>query len=177
MPKSTMTYVTIILPVALFLVLLLHYFAETNVEEALNGFVTSVSRNYACPGGNSSAIKISKTDGIDGSPQNSTKNVAGKIQSMPLETLNAPELNLRRFVYVYDLGPMYTTDILAMKLPWYHIQYDGDKYLTEALMDPDNATLFYVPFYSARYTLFHFKSEDLNMAYAVNKTSEVSCAC
>lgn len=171
---------TIILQATFFLLLLLYY-EERSVGQVLSGFVTSVSQISAWSEANLTSVSISCTNGTKGSPNDVTDTAAGVIQGMPPETGPTPELKLQRFVYVYDLGPEYTTDILALKPLYYDIQYNGDKYLTEALMesdtirtmDPDNATLFYVPFYAARYTLFRHKNVDLDMALAVNKTSEV----
>ena len=170
-------------PAVLFIILLLLYSSEVNVISVVNEFVTSVSSVSACPGANYGTVTIN-TSGSEAAAENNTARDAEKPQGTFPGNANASELKLQHFVYVYDLGPKYTTDVLALNPPWYDIQYDGDKYITKVLlesdtirtMDPESATLFYVPFFAARFTLYYFKNSDLNMAYAVNKTSQVRCA-
>ena len=123
------------------------------------------------------------TNNIKGSTENLIQFPVDNVQCTPPEI--APELKMQHFVYVYDLGPRYTTYVLALEPTWYDIQYDGDKKIAQALMEsntirtpnPENATLIYVPFYAARFTLFHFEDLEHDMAHAINKTSEVSSAC
>ncbi|GJP33811.1 hypothetical protein CLOM_g18320 [Closterium sp. NIES-68] len=87
----------------------------------------------------------------------------------------------RPFIYVYDLGPAYTDKILQLEPSWYSHQYDVEKYMTELLIasnavrtvDPYKASLFFVPFFSARLTLYHFKDWDNNMRHAVEEASKV----
>ena len=151
------------------------------MKEVFNSFLVS-----SCP----TCSEVTFTSGIMSEP-NDIKVPTENLNQFPVEDVqctppeHAPELKLQHFVYVYDLGHRYTTDVLALKPTWYDIQYDGDKRLTQALMesntirttDPENATLFYVPFYAARFTMFYFKDLTLDMAQAINKTSEVSSAC
>ncbi|CAI5481658.1 unnamed protein product [Closterium sp. Yama58-4] len=87
----------------------------------------------------------------------------------------------RPFIYVYDLGPAYTDKILQLEPAWYSQQYDVEKHMTELLiasnavrtMDPYEASLFFVPFFSARFTLYHFKDWENNMRSAVEEASKV----
>ena len=144
--------------------LLLLFSSIGNTREVFNGCATLVSSCPACP-----ELKVNFITTAD---TNDTKECA-------------PEVKMQHFVYVYDLGPKYTTDVLASNPTWYDIQYDADKRFTQALMesnkirtmDPEIATLFYVPFYAARFTMLHCKDFERDMAYAINKTSEVSSAC
>ena len=144
--------------------LYLLYSSIENAKGVFNGCATSVLSCPACP-----EVKFNSVTTTD---MNDNKE-------------NEPKLKMKHFVYVYDLGSRYTTDVLASNPTWYDIQYDGDKILTQALMesnkirtmDPEIATLFYVPFYAARFTMSHCKNLDRDMAYAINKTSEVSSAC
>lgn len=161
---------------ALFLFLCLSLSSAFNIHTFLYGYATSVSICPVC------SMKASETNSYNLSVEDSTKKNVGNSLCTPAE--NATELKLQRFVYVYDLGPQYTTDVMAMKPTWYGEQYDGDRLFTEALMgsdtirttDPEVATLFYVPFYAARFTNVHFKNLELDMAFAINRTSEVSPA-
>ncbi|CAI7860728.1 unnamed protein product [Closterium sp. NIES-53] len=87
----------------------------------------------------------------------------------------------RPFIYVYDLGPAYTDKILQLEPAWYSQQYDVEKHMTELLIasnavrtvDPYEASLFFVPFFSARLTLYHFKDWENNMRGAVEEASKV----
>ena len=89
------------------------------------------------------------------------------------------------FLYIYDFGTAFTDDVLELVPDWYSVQYDGEKVMTELFRssdairtrNPEEATLFFVPFYSARFTLYHFKDNQSNMADAVNKTSAVRLTC
>lgn len=161
-------------------VLLILFFSGGYMKETINDFATSVSSCPACP---EKKFTTSETKDIKMSAEKLIQFPVKDGQCTPPE--NAPELKMKHFVYIYDLGPRYTTDILALEPAWYNIQYDGDKLLAQALMEsntirithPENATLFYVPFYAARFTMFHFKDLELGMAHAINKTSEVSSAC
>ena len=86
-----------------------------------------------------------------------------------------------RFVYVYDLGPKYTDDVIRVRPPWYSEQYDVDVAMTELLMssnavrttDPEKASLFYIPFFSSRYVLTRFDHWKNNMKEAVEEGSKV----
>ena len=154
-----------------------------NTKEVFSGFATSFSSCPACPEKKFTSVTMSVTDDIKGSTEKLIQFPVEDIQCTPLG--NAPKPKMQHFVYVYDLGRRYTTEILALKPTWYDIQYDGDILIAQALMEsntirttnPENATLFYVPFYAARFTLFHFEDLEHEMAHAINKTSEVSGAC
>lgn len=69
-----------------------------------------------------------------------------------------------------------------MKPNWYSYQYDVERYLLELLLssntvrttDPSEATLFFIPFFSAFFTLSHFMDWENNMRHAVEETSKVS---
>ena len=154
-----------------------------NTKGIFNGFATSVSSCPVCPENKFTSVTMSVTNDIKGSTKKLIQFPVEAVQCTPAE--NAPEPKMQHFVYVYDLGCRYTTDVLALKPSWYDIQYDGDKHFTRALMesnairtaDPEIATLFYVPFYAARFTLYYFEDLEHDMAHAINKTSEVSSAC
>lgn len=94
---------------------------------------------------------------------------------------NQDPSKLRKFIYIYDLGPAYTDNLRKKKPNWYSVQYDAEKILAELLfesnlyrtMDPKEASLFFIPFYSARFTLLNFVDYKVNMKEAVRKTSEM----
>lgn len=75
-----------------------------------------------------------------------------------IDRLREPQGRPRNFVYVYDLGPSYTDHVQKMEPWWYSDAYDVERIVTEALLssnqvrttNPDEASLFFVPFYSAR---------------------------
>ncbi|GJP44110.1 hypothetical protein CLOM_g3514 [Closterium sp. NIES-68] len=85
------------------------------------------------------------------------------------------------FVYIYDLGPQLTAKVLKLPLEWYSEQYDLEKHLTEMLMkrtdnpvrtmDPEQASLFFVPFYVSRYLFSFFHNDQKNMRQCIQKSS------
>ncbi|CAI5466788.1 unnamed protein product [Closterium sp. Yama58-4] len=87
----------------------------------------------------------------------------------------------RPFVYVYDLGEHLTTKVLKLEQEWYSEQYDLEKHLTEMLMkrtdnpvrtmDPEKASLFFVPFYVSRYLFSFFHNDQKNMRQCIEKSS------
>ncbi|CAI5987024.1 unnamed protein product, partial [Closterium sp. NIES-64] len=87
----------------------------------------------------------------------------------------------RPFVYVYDLGKQLTSKVLKLELEWYSEQYDLEKHLTEMLMrrtdnpvrtmDPEQASLFFVPFYVSRYLFSFFHNDKKNMRQCIEKSS------
>ncbi|GJP33812.1 hypothetical protein CLOM_g18321 [Closterium sp. NIES-68] len=87
----------------------------------------------------------------------------------------------RPFIYVYDLGPEYTEKVLELNPAWYSHQYDVERYMTEVIRgsnavrtdDPEQATLFLIPFFAARYTLYCFRSWENNMRQAIEEGSRV----
>ena len=93
--------------------------------------------------------------------------------------------DLERFIYVYDLSPHYTEDVKKLEPQWYSRQYDVDVMMTEAFMasnlirttDPNNASLFFIPFYSSRLVLYHHKDWENNMRSAVEQGSKVGRPC
>ena len=163
--------------------LFLLFYSVGNTKEVFNGCATSVSSCPACPEVKSNSVMMADMNDNKRSTENLTQIPVGDVQCTPPE--NAPEPKMQHFVYVYDLGPSYTTDVLTLEPTWYDIQYDADKCFTQALMesntirtaDPEIATLFYVPFYAGRFTMLHCKDFARDMAYAINKTSDVSSAC
>ncbi|CAI5966424.1 unnamed protein product [Closterium sp. NIES-65] len=87
----------------------------------------------------------------------------------------------RPFIYVYDLGPEYTEKVLELNPAWYNHQYDVERYMTEVIRtsnavrtdDPEQATLFLIPFFAARYTLYCFRSWENNMRQAIEEGSRI----
>ncbi|GJP78864.1 hypothetical protein CLOP_g9128 [Closterium sp. NIES-67] len=86
---------------------------------------------------------------------------------------------MRPFVFVYDMGGEFTSDVRKMIPPWYSEAYDAERLLYEHLTasavrtwDPAQASLFYMPFFSAYFTACHFRDWDLNMRDAIRLTSE-----
>ncbi|CAI7792942.1 unnamed protein product [Closterium sp. NIES-54] len=88
------------------------------------------------------------------------------------------------FIYVYDFGPNCTDKISGLDVPPYALHFDLERQLTDQILsdaggvrtrDPKQASLFFVPFYSAR-LLQYFLSVSKggsDMRDAVEKTSQV----
>ena len=87
------------------------------------------------------------------------------------------------FIYVYDIGAEYNEDLKSSGIRWWSEQYEPEYILHEMFavqnisrtFDPETASLFYVPFLSARFTLLNFVDDHDGrvMKEAVRKTSEV----
>ncbi|CAI7874807.1 unnamed protein product [Closterium sp. NIES-54] len=81
--------------------------------------------------------------------------------------------------FVYQL----TSKVLKLELEWYSEQYDLEKHLMEMLMrrtdnpvrttDPEQASLFFVPFYVSRYLFSFFHNDKKNMRQCIEKSSRV----
>jgi len=90
-------------------------------------------------------------------------------------------------VYVYDLGPGYTDGVQKMEPWWYAEASDVERLVTEALLssnqvrttNPDEASLFFVPFYSARYgpTPLNRPTCACACACAIASACAVVCLC
>ena len=89
------------------------------------------------------------------------------------------------FIYVYDVGNKYNLQLQSSKVRWWSVQYEPEYVIFDMLakkgisrtLDPEKATLFYVPFLSARYTLMeHKRDEPSVLKDAVRKTSEAWAA-
>ncbi|CAI5481662.1 unnamed protein product [Closterium sp. Yama58-4] len=116
-------------------------------------------------------------------------NVYARLPSSPADTSNpilaaAAAEEKKPFVYVYDFGPNCTDKTSELDVPPYALHFDLERKLTEQILsdaggvrtrDPKKASLFFVPFYSAR-LLQYFLSVSKggsDMRDAVEKTSQI----
>eukprot|EP00897_Mesotaenium_endlicherianum_P005157 jgi/Mesen1/466/ME000101S10690 len=86
----------------------------------------------------------------------------------------------KSFIYIYDLGPEFTYDVLKLTPHWYSVQYDAEKNLTELFkrsllyrtIDPEQASLFYIPMFGAWYLNSLYVDHLNNMKDAIQSTSQ-----
>eukprot|EP00897_Mesotaenium_endlicherianum_P003668 jgi/Mesen1/3329/ME000191S02469 len=101
----------------------------------------------------------------------------GHDLSLNLSALPAPG---RRFIYVYDLGTEFTEDVLRARPAWYSTQYDAERHLAALLatgeavrtVNPERASLFFVPAYGAWLLNTVYQDSENNMREAIEVTSK-----
>lgn len=84
-------------------------------------------------------------------------------------------------VYVYEIGEEYNSHLMKLPIRWWSRQYEPEYAVFKMFslrnisrtFDPSRASLFYIPFLSARFTLLETSEDNPEkMKEAVNKTSE-----
>eukprot|EP00271_Cylindrocystis_brebissonii_P020415 TRINITY_DN6746_c0_g1_i2.p1 TRINITY_DN6746_c0_g1~~TRINITY_DN6746_c0_g1_i2.p1 ORF type:complete len:518 (+),score=77.61 TRINITY_DN6746_c0_g1_i2:169-1722(+) len=113
---------------------------------------------------------------------------SGNLSSHPCAPTNgAVSLRVlhqvRPFIYMYDFGTEYTSDVRKCSPAFYSEVYDAEKQFYEFMVSPAgeafrtsspaSAALFYVPFFSAYHTSCAYRDAEVNMKAAVAQTSEV----
>ncbi|CAI5509728.1 unnamed protein product, partial [Closterium sp. Naga37s-1] len=87
---------------------------------------------------------------------------------------------IKPFIFVYDLGGEFTSAVLKMApSSWYSEAHDAERVLYEHLRasrartwNPAQASLFYVPFFSAHFTALHSHDPRHDLQQAVTATSQ-----
>lgn len=133
----------------------------------LNTYTQSSAQKSIESLGNSEQNLSLETDGsLNLASRNLKDNPSNDILFDSSEFINF-DSQLKEFIYVYDLPSQYNTDLASSPIRWWSTQYEGEYELYDMIvrrnqsrtMDPEKATLFYVPFFSARYMLLDMKQD------------------